>query len=248
MPDPAYDYSGLSQCVAHGWYRPFIHRGVEQKCFACSNDEREGRRGAAEIAEAERLRTEKRLTDCGLVGRYRTATFNTFEAKTEAQRAVVARCKNFVRDATPTGSAGLLLVGPCGVGKTHLLAAIARDLRFERCIPSLLTTPRAIVRRLRDTWAKGADESELDVLDAYTKGATVLLLDEVGVGFGTDAELTQLFEVIDARYTLGLPTVAASNANLPALKAAVGDRIFDRLCDGAEAIALNWPSHRRLKA
>jgi DNA replication protein DnaC len=250
MADPAYSYDDVKLCVAHGWYRPFIHRGVEQSCFACTNDEREGRRTADESAAAEVQRTEKRLTDCGIVGRYRAATFASFEAKTRAQQAIVTRCQAFVRQSTfpTTNSAGLILIGPCGVGKTHLLAAMARDLKFERCLTAHLTTPRAIVRRLRATWAKGSDESEEEVLDAYTKCTAVLLLDEVGVGFGTDAELTQLFEVIDARYTQGLPTVAASNANLPALRAAIGDRIFDRLCDGAEALVLDWSSYRKLKA
>jgi DNA replication protein DnaC len=61
---------------------------------------------------------------------------------------------------------------------------------------------------------------------------------------GTEAERLQLFEVIDRRYALSRPTVLLSNLVPGDIKAAVGERSYDRLREGAKMLKCNWPSHR----
>lgn len=236
----------FGRCELHGVYRTILDRGAMLGCISCDADKRNGR-NSEEAAEFAAERHENRLDKCGLFGRYRLATFDTYAATTAAQGVVLAACRRFAETVEKEDGGGLMLLGPCGIGKTHLLAAMARHLQFERLVSARVWTPRAIVRRMRECWAKGAKETEAEVVDDLAQDLGVMLLDELGVGFGTEAELTQLYEVIDARYSLNRPIVVASNLNLPALKAAMGDRIFDRLREGSNVLAMDWPSFRGRK-
>lgn len=232
---------GLMRCALHGVYRRRVEFGKPAPCYACVDDRRQFR-SPEEAASRAAERVEDRMDRIGLVGRYRSATFDTFLAETDAQRAALQACRAFA-EGLP-GSAPPWLIGPCGTGKSHLLAAIAHHMAFSRALSPKITTPRAIVRRLRATWAKGAEETEDDVRNAVALDPDLLLLDEAGLGFGTDAELVQLYDVIGERYDYAKPTVLASNLSVAELRAALGDRIFDRLREGARVVALDGPSFR----
>lgn len=234
---------GLLRCALHGVFRERMVFGRIEGCIPCSGDMAKGRSPGEAAARADGLAIA-RLAHCGLRGRYLDVTLDNFTATTPAQRAVLKACRGYANTACEGSRGGLMLLGTVGTGKSHLLAAMARHLRVERAVTAKVTTPRDIVRELRACWAKGAEKTEEDVIDDLSRRLDVLLLDEAGMGFGSDAELVQLFEVVDARYALGNPTVLASNLAAPALKAALGDRIFDRLREGAQVLVMNWPSHR----
>lgn len=234
---------GLMRCALHGVFRTMTRYGRPTGCWPCEDDKREQRPPEEVAMRAEGLAIVG-MRKSGLQGRYERATLDNFTASTLMQRSVLKACRAYAGTADFGTAAGLMLLGPVGTGKTHLLAAMARHMRLERAVTAKLTTAREIVRDLRACWAKDAEHTEVDVLYGLTHGLDVLLLDEAGMGFGTDAELVQLFEVIDTRYALGNPTVVASNLAAPALKAALGDRIFDRLREGAQVLTLDWPSHR----
>jgi hypothetical protein len=76
------------------------------------------------------------------------------------------------------------------------------------------------------------------VLDHYAS-LDLLVIDEVGVQFGSPAEMTILHEVINARYESVLPTILISNLPPEQLKEFISDRIFDRVTDGG---ATTWYS------
>jgi DNA replication protein DnaC len=234
---------GLVRCALHGVFRSVTRFGLVDECRDCGSDKHH-RRTPEEVANRAEGLAWARLRGCGIQGRYEKATLDSFTATTLAQRAVLKACRAYADTAQAGAGGGLMLLGPVGTGKTHLLAAMARHMRFERDVTAKVSTPREIVRELRACWAKDAEKTEADLIDSYSRCLDVLMLDEAGMGFGSDAELTQLFEVIDARYALGNPTVVASNLAAPAMKDALGDRIFDRLREGAQVLTLNWPSHR----
>jgi DNA replication protein DnaC len=73
----------------------------------------------------------------------------------------------------------------------------------------------------------------------------LLILDEVGVQFGSDTEKLLLFDVLNERYEQRKPTLLLSNLALDGVKAFLGERIYDRLReDGAEAVVFDWDSWR----
>lgn len=76
----------------------------------------------------------------------------------------------------------------------------------------------------------------------------LLVLDEIGVSRGSEWEAEQLFTVVDERYRLERPTVVVSNLPAGEIKQLVGDRVYDRLREGAKVVPMNWPSHRGSRA
>lgn len=74
----------------------------------------------------------------------------------------------------------------------------------------------------------------------------LLILDEVGVQFGSDTEKLMLFDILNERYERRHPTILMSNLPRDEVSAYLGERVFDRLReDGGEFISFTWESHRK---
>jgi DNA replication protein DnaC len=234
--------SEIRNCPTHGDY-PAPERW--SRCPTCSRDreeqEREQQRKAQEVRQRQLRDHYLRLS--GIEGRYQAATLDSFETEGPMQAQVLASCLEYVEAFPPADGRGLFLIGPPGTGKTHLGCAMVRHLIEHRTEPASIATVQAIVRRLRATWRKGAAETEEEAIEFYARDA-LLVLDEVGATFGTEAERLQLFEVLDRRYIRRRPTVVLSNLPPQDLKAALGDRAYDRLREGARVLAMQWASHR----
>ncbi|EJF3060091.1 ATP-binding protein, partial [Escherichia coli] len=72
-----------------------------------------------------------------------------------------------------------------------------------------------------------------------------LIIDEVGVQFGSDAEKLIMFEIINTRYEYMKPTILISNQSKDELSAFIGERVIDRMNDGGGCtLAFTWDSYR----
>ncbi|MGC8384980.1 ATP-binding protein [Pseudomonas aeruginosa] len=73
----------------------------------------------------------------------------------------------------------------------------------------------------------------------------LLILDEVGVQYGKEAELVTLFDVMNARYSACKPSIVLSNLTLEEIEVFLGQRVMDRLREnGGRAVSFNWESER----
>lgn len=140
----------------------------------------------------------------------------------------------------------ILMVGKPGTGKTHLALATANHVIKHHQESALYTTVYRMVRTIKDTW-RGGDTSERSAVNSFVEPA-LLVLDEVGVQWGSEAEQIILFEVLNRRYEERRPTILISNLDLKGVEDVLGERVVDRIFeDGGAVLAFNWPSYRRRK-
>jgi len=72
----------------------------------------------------------------------------------------------------------------------------------------------------------------------------LLVLDEIGVQYGTDGEQTILFDVLDRRYRDLKPSILLTNQDKAGFKQYIGERVFDRLTETSKWVAFDWQSYR----
>lgn len=241
-----------AQCEKHGVFTSHnFFSNMWSTCPTCVEED-----GAAEEAarknQARKERQATFLARSGLEGRFAESSFDSYAASSAEQRAVVDACLEFAQTTTPDSGQGLWLIGPPGTGKTHLGSAIVRYIIEKRDTEANIFSGREIIRMLRATWKNHGDggldwngraTTEEGLIEQFGH-VPLLVIDEIGVSFGTDAEHVQLFDIIDVRYKHKRPTVLLSNLPAKGIKEAIGDRAYDRLREGAKVLACQWESHR----
>lgn len=141
----------------------------------------------------------------------------------------------------------LLVFGPSGVGKSHLVAAIGYAL-VEKNIRVLFTSTTKLVQNLQASRRDCRLPAELAKLDKYD----VIILDDIGYVRKDEAETHVLFELIAQRYESGSLIVTS---NQPFSE---WDSIFatnsmtvaaiDRLIHHSTILEINSESYRRKHA
>lgn len=237
-------------CETHGEYESrCLFGSIWSKCPTCSAETVAKEREAAEARErAERLAAwQRKIGDAGIPERFRDRRLETFAARTDAQRRALDFARGYADgfDAALASGRSALFIGRVGTGKTHLAVGIGMQIMERDARSVLFTTVMRAIRRVKDTWGRNSAVSESEAI-ATLVFPDLLILDEVGVQFGSDTEKLILFDVLNERYEKRRPTLMLSNLGLDDVRAFLGERIFDRLReDGGESIPFDWDSYRR---
>jgi len=197
--------------------------------------------------EAKAKANEDKILNCGVSRRNLNKTFDTYIASTPAQTKAKALYKGFANSVCNDAIAKSLIVcGSVGTGKTHLASSAVNQIVNNGKTCELIKIID-LIRQFKSTWSKDNDSTEEKFLDYYTK-IPALIIDEVGVQFGSDTEKMVIFDIIDGRYNNMLPTALISNLALPDVQELIGERAIDRMReDGGVVVAMSWESHRGLK-
>ena len=239
-----------AKCQMHGEYASRNAFGSHwTKCPACQAEAKaaaDGKRAEREKVEAM-LRWQKRLGHSCIPDRFRDKTLENYVAEIEGQRRALefatAFADNFDADALASGR-GALFVGKPGTGKTHLACGIGLRIMHLDGRLVLFTTVLRAVRRIKNTWSRESMETESEAIAALVY-PDLLILDEIGVQFGSDTEKMMLFDLLNDRYERRRPTLMLSNLSVDEVRGYLGERIFDRMReDGGEVVVFDWPSHR----
>lgn len=132
-----------------------------------------------------------------------------------------------------------------GTGKTHLAVALAKTL-LDEGYDVHFSSVRLLLREVREI--RGSrEERESETIQRRVR-YDLLILDEVGMQFGSEAEHLLLFDVLNGRYEELKPTVLISNLAVDALPDYLDFRLVDRLREnGGVVVPFTWPSERGLK-
>ena len=199
----------------------------------------------------EKAHFPPRYKDCGLAN-YETegAQRGVAAAKIAAEQFVV----NYPLDKT-----GLLLIGPSGAGKTHLAAAILKQLIITKGIACLFCDYRELLKEIQNSYNPSVQVTELDLLRPVFQ-AEVLVLDDLGAVKPTEWVWDMVSVILNTRYNENLTTIITSNfmdgpaAGVSGPRAAareetlgdrIGERMRSRLFEMCRVVNVNAPDYRQ---
>jgi DNA replication protein DnaC len=155
-------------------------------------------------------------------------------------RALAARLPESV-----AAGENLILAGPCGVGKDHLIAALLHLAGGTHQMECRYTTGSRLYAQLRSTMQRSG-ETEDRVIHEFVSPKILAMSDPVLEGTDqTDWQMSELFAIVDGRYSAMRPTWISVNASdEKGLEELLPAQVYDRLRDNATILYMKWPSFR----
>lgn len=190
-----------------------------------------------------KLRQEKineELQNSMLAPRFWTKNIENYETTKEGQLKALNTAKWFTKNFETC--VGLILTGNTGTGKNHLASGIVQKV-IHKGNTVLFTEAIKIIRAIKESWKK-ENESETQVIKKFIS-PDLLVIDEVGVQFGTSTEAMFLTEIINDRYNWLRPTILIGNITIKELEKLIGFRAVDRFREGGRVIVFDWESYRK---
>ena len=172
-------------------------------------------------------------------------TFDTFKPRGrkgqgEMQAETLERAYNHARMYAGTANGWLMLQGGFGSGKTHLAAAIA-NFAVSMGVPTLFLTVPDLLDMMR--FAYGSADTSFEDRFNEIRGASLLVLDDLGTQNATPWAQEKLFQILNYRYINKLPLVVTTNLTLDEIEPRIRSRLSDP--DLVSVVKMNVPDYRR---
>lgn len=157
--------------------------------------------------------TERLLARARIPKRYEHCELSNFDVLPGRYKAAMEKAKlaagSFV-EQYPLEKDGLLLLGPIGVGKTHLAVGILRELIRSKAVPCLFCDYRELLKEIQNSYNPSVQATEMEVLRPIIT-AEVLVLDELGAIKPSDWVWDTVGLILNTRYNDKLTTIITTN-------------------------------------
>ena len=163
--------------------------------------------------------------------------------------AVTRACR--FADAFPVVDKGLFLIGPPGIGKSHLAVAVLKRVITTRGARGLFYDVRELLRVIRSTYDPVVKTTEVQVLRPVME-ADLLVLDDIGAEKTSEWVEETLNLIVNTRYSEKRLTIFTSNyeekedrGDPDSLLARVGFRMHSRLYEMCEFLEYDSADFRQ---
>ena len=187
---------------------------------------------------------EQLLERSNLGRRFKTRTFETFD-KTKNEEAY-KKTFEYADSFDANDGNGLLLIGTCGTGKTHLAAAITNHIISEFGIPVKFGTFIDLLSDVKSTFDNDSNEKENDIIDKFVK-IDLLVIDDIGKEKNTEWSNSILYRVINRRYENYKPVIITSNLTIAELEKEIGEATVSRIIEMCDGVKMNGKDARKEK-
>ena len=195
-------------------------------------------------------RTRSLLAAARIPKRYEHCELSEFDTRFEGAHCslegVLLEARGFVTEY-PVENSGLLLIGPIGVGKTHLAVGILKELILKKGIPCLFYDYRELLKQIQNSYNDSVKATELEVLRPVFE-TEVLVLDELGAVKPSEWVWDTVSLILNTRYNDNRTTIITTNyPDDPARDASTGTE-FGRAQRAARAETLGDRIGERMRS
>jgi len=206
-----------------------------------------------ERCECWRAQASSRLMhDARIPPRYARCDLSNFLTyPNEKLQLTLTRARKFA-ETFPAVTKGLCLIGPPGIGKTHIAVGVLRQSIQRTGARGLFYDVRELLKMIRSTYNPVVRTAEMDILRPVMD-AELLVLDDLGAEKPSEWVEETMNLIVNTRYNERRPTIFTTNyedtpddSNLDSLKVRVGFRMHSRLHEMCEFLEYEGPDFRML--
>ena len=214
-------------------------KNLRFECLCSPEQDEIIRQKEAELQREKELeelaKRKKAYESSGVPKRYWSESFETWQPRNDDDKKRLQMVMDYARQEN--NDYVLLLLGPKGVGKTHLGSSIIREAG------GTFISIEEMIFKYEAAADFHSNVNRVDLMNCYST-TPMLVIDEIGRSMQQQKEDSLLNYVLRRRYENMLPTVLISNLKKEDLLKKLGDAVVDRLVETCKSIEFTGESYR----